>query len=115
MTSPGFGNQVDLDDGDAMHLMDARGTTLRVNRGQLWITQDRDLRDIVLAPGDVWTVERNGLTIATAQRATSLALVGPGARSVDHRGRRLHWTERVAAWLERLDGRRQGSGWVPYV
>jgi hypothetical protein len=115
MTSPGFGRQIDLDEGTAMHLDDARGTTVRVNRGQLWITQHHDLRDIVLMPGDTWVVERNGLTIAAAQRDSSVALVGPGAAQVDHRGRRLHWTERVAAWLERLDMARIGTRQVPYV
>jgi hypothetical protein len=115
MTSPGYGRQIDLDGGTALNLSDARGTTLRVTRGQLWLTQDGDLRDIVLAAGDTWTIERHGLTIATAQTDSSVALVGPGAAKVDARGRRLTWAERAMAWLERFAAARVGRRWVPHV
>jgi hypothetical protein len=115
MTSPGHGRQIDLDDGAALHLDGARGTTLRVTRGRLWLTQDRDLRDIVLSAGDAWTIERNGLTIATAQATSSVAVIGPGAARIDARGRRLTWVQRAIAWLERLDAARVGRRWVPHV
>jgi hypothetical protein len=114
MTSPADGRPIDLHDGESMHLADARGSVLRVNRGQLWITQHHDTRDIVLVPGESWTVERNGLTLVTALRDSSLALAGQAADTVDRRGRRLHWTERIGAWLARLD-ERVGRRWAPYV
>lgn len=114
MTSPGHGKQIDLDQGSAMHLENAQGTTLRVTRGVLWVTQDRDLRDIVLRPGDTWMIERGGLTIASAQADSSVAVVGPGAGRVDTRGRRLAWHERAVAWLERLGSAHVGGRRVPY-
>ena len=55
---------------------DMRGTTLRVARGTLWITQEDDPQDIVLRSGDTWTIERNGLTIVEAQSEASYCLVG---------------------------------------
>lgn len=34
--------------------------------GTLWLTQDGDLRDIVLEPGEGATIERDGLSVVTA-------------------------------------------------
>ena len=70
---------LDLARGDLLALDDARGTTLRVSRGTVWITQEKELRDVVLNAGDVWAGERNGLTLVEAHGATALDLVGPGA------------------------------------
>jgi len=53
------------------------GITLRVTRGALWITQERDVRDIVLTgKGDgLAAIERRGLTVVEAQgRATVCVL-----------------------------------------
>ena len=61
----------DLAPGEHSH--DARGTTLRVTRGTLWITQEDDTHDIVLRAGDIWMVERDGLTIVEAQNDASVA------------------------------------------
>lgn len=54
--------------GDSINLDDARGTTVRVGRGQLWITQYGDPVDHVLEAGDAWAIERNGRTVVQAQR-----------------------------------------------
>jgi len=67
---------LDLAARESLLLADARGTTLRVNRGTLWITQQDDTRDVVLRPGDVWTVELDGDTIVEAQTAATVALSG---------------------------------------
>ncbi|GIK85308.1 MAG: DUF2917 domain-containing protein [Burkholderiales bacterium] len=115
MTCPGPERHFDLDDGAALHLDDARGNTLRVTRGRLWVTQHGDARDIVLQAGDAWTIERNGLTIAAAQAPTSVVIAGRAARRLDARGRRLPWFDRVAAWFARLDDARVGRRWAPYV
>ena len=56
--------------GELVNLDDARGTTLRVRRGQVWVTQDGDLADHVLDAGTAWAIERNGRTIVQAQAAT---------------------------------------------
>lgn len=80
MLCTGYDRVLDLDHGDFVKLDDARGTTLRVTRGTLWLTQERDRHDIVLNEGDVWTVERDGLTLVEAQSNAVVCLVGRGAK-----------------------------------
>ena len=63
--------------GDSINLDDARGTTLRVARGRLWVTQYGDPTDYVLEAGDTWTIERRGRTIVQAQRDALVDVVGP--------------------------------------
>jgi hypothetical protein len=113
MTEPGYGRQIDLERGALLRLANARGTTLRVTRGKLWVTQHGDPRDIVLAPGDVWTVERRGLTLARAERDTSVALIGEGATSATP-DRALPWHERFTTWYARFAERSLQRRWVPY-
>ena len=54
---------------ELVRLDGARGTTLRVTRGTLWITLENDTRDIVLAAGDSYTIDRGGLTLIEAQES----------------------------------------------
>ena len=67
---------VDLAAREMLQLPDVRGTTLRVTRGIVWITQENDTQDIVLRAGDNWVVERNGLTIVEAQNDATFCAVG---------------------------------------
>ena len=93
----------------------ARGTTLRVTRGRVWLTQERDLRDIVLEAGDVFTVERGGRTIIEAQNDTTVCVMARYVEAVRGRGRRslLH---RAQAWLRAVGASLvPGRRWVPYV
>jgi len=89
MLCKGYDKVMELADGVLVELRDGHGTTLRVTKGALWITQEHDKRVIVLRAGDVWTVERQGLTLLQAQGATVLCAVGAGAlfaRSGDRPG-----------------------------
>lgn len=67
---------------ETVTLPDLRGTTLRVTRGTLWITQEDDPQDIVLRGGDTWTIERDGLTIVEAQSDSSFCVVGRRVESL---------------------------------
>jgi hypothetical protein len=80
---------LDLSRGQMLALDDARGTTLRVSRGTVWVTQEKELQDVVLSAGDTWAVERNGLTLVEAHAPTALDVVGPGAEAS-----RMHVTGR---------------------
>ena len=114
MSCAGYTKTLDLAARQLLRLDDARGTTLRVTRGTLWVTQDQDVNDIVLTAGDVWTVERPGLTLAEAQDRAHVCLVGPGAapaRVVSRKSRRRHWLQR---WLHAFDLRRIERRFVPY-
>src|SRR5256885_7118434 len=63
MLCNGYDKILELSHGDLAELSDARGTTVRVTKGTIWMTQEQDTQDIVLRAGDVWTVERQGLTL----------------------------------------------------
>jgi hypothetical protein len=107
---------IDMTRGDLVELDDARGTTLTVTRGRLWLTQRRDPRDIVLGPGDTWTIEKNGLTLIEAQGDSALHLVGRGSRSAKvSRPRRHLLVERTLAWLGSWGAARFDRRAVPYV
>lgn len=70
------GTIIDLAAGENVSLPNMRGTTLRITRGAVWITQENDTKDIVLRAGDNWVVEKNGLTILEAQESTTLCALG---------------------------------------
>ncbi|MFO1412376.1 MAG: DUF2917 domain-containing protein [Burkholderiales bacterium] len=93
------GTIVDLAAREAVPLRDVRGVTLRVTRGTLWVTQERDRQDIVLRPGDNWAVERSGLTLVQAQQDATFCVLGrfldPELLPVRRRARSL-----AAVWQE---------------
>jgi hypothetical protein len=78
-TSTTTRRRVPLAPGALVNLDDARGTTIRVGRGRVWITQFGDLTDHVLEAGDSWAIERNGRTLVEAQNDAFVDLSGPGA------------------------------------
>lgn len=98
--------------GDSINLDDARGTTVRVGRGQLWITQYGDPVDHVLEAGDTWAIERNGRTVVQAQRDSLVHLTGPGAPRPLPSIARNRTLLSIAAWLRRAGAARR---WAPYA
>ncbi|MEP7061695.1 MAG: DUF2917 domain-containing protein [Betaproteobacteria bacterium] len=102
MLCAGYTKVLDLANGDLVKLDDARGTTLRVTRGTVWVTQQHDRNDVVLRAGDVWTVERDGLTLVEAQATSAMCLVGPGAAPAHVRERRLTGGDRLRGLFARL-------------
>lgn len=107
--------RISLQANELVNLDDARGTTVRVARGQVWMTQYGDLADHVLDAGDSWAIERNGRTVLQAQHATILDVVGPAAAravvpvaSAPEPGQLADWLAKVANdWIDRR--------WAPYV
>ncbi|MEO6929670.1 MAG: DUF2917 domain-containing protein [Casimicrobiaceae bacterium] len=93
---------LDMAEGNLLKLDDARGTTLRVARGTLWVTQERDRRDFVLGPGDVWAIERDGLTLVGAQTAAMISVVGAGAVDAHVCERRMRPLARLRHFLNQL-------------
>ena len=74
---------------------DAQGTTLSVARGTLWITLERDTRDIVIGDGESFTIDRPGRTIVEAQdRSTVWVDRRPGVRAFAHGAAR-----RIVRWM----------------
>jgi hypothetical protein len=69
---------------EIVRLDGARGTTLRVTSGGLWITLENDKRDIVLTAGDSYTIDRGGLTLVEAQDKSTVCVLA--SRQVDEPG-----------------------------
>lgn len=70
------GTTIEFGRREAITLNDVRGAILRVKRGTVWITQEREPQDIVLRDGDSWVVEANGATVLEAQDAATVQVVG---------------------------------------
>ncbi|MDQ2964185.1 MAG: DUF2917 domain-containing protein [Pseudomonadota bacterium] len=58
-------------------LDNAQGTIIAVDRGCLWVTLERDTRDIVLAKGMRFQIDRSGRTIIAAETDSKLRLLVP--------------------------------------
>lgn len=111
MLCEGYTKVWDLAAGEIVRLDGARGTTLRVTRGRIWVTLERELQDFVLEAGDVFTIERGGLTIVEAQGSAAVCVM---ARHVDEQ-RVLPtagaWQPRAPQWLQTFEAARR---WLPY-
>lgn len=79
----------------AMALTDAAGAEVGCLTGQLWLTTDGDLRDIVLTPGDVHSIERGGLTLINALEPSLVHVRPPRARLAAWR----RWLSNFWDWL----------------
>jgi hypothetical protein len=67
--------------GEMLRVHDGQGRGIAVFRGQVWITQDGDVRDVVLGAGESFTFDRPGLAIVQALADTSVLLFGSDATS----------------------------------
>lgn len=113
MKCDGYEKVWDLAQGELVQLDGARGTTMRVTRGTLWITLEDDVRDVVLAPGDTFTVDRDGLTLVEAQERTTVCVIALHAVEV-RRGARPPLASRIAQWLSSVGAADQDRRYVPY-
>jgi len=102
--------KIELGNGESLAVADVRGTALAVNEGTLWITQQDDVRDVVLGPGDLWMVERDGLTIIEAQNDASFRAVGAAFERRMAARHQPTLKEIAARWLATIEKR----AWVPY-
>lgn len=77
------GDRFDLPRDRTMSLRDSRGARVHVFSGALWITQDGDTRDLLAKTGDIFTVERDGVTVLYAVESARIRV--EGARSAKSR------------------------------
>lgn len=60
--------------GHVVTLDDACGTRISSREGTVWITQEGELRDFVVGPGDAFLVTRSGRTLVQAMEAALVSL-----------------------------------------
>ena len=63
---PGAFDLTSLEPGQVVRLEDARGAAVTALSGNIWITQPGDAADHVIAAGQTFTIDRDGLTLMTA-------------------------------------------------
>ena len=114
MLCAGYTKVWDLSSGELVRLDGARGTTLRVTRGTLWITLENDPRDIVLTAGDSYTIDRGGLTLIEAQEATAVCVMAHYADEVRHPAQIAPRRGRFAAWFASALAPDDMGGYSPY-
>lgn len=114
MVCSGYTKVWELAPGELVQLDGARGTTLRVTRGTLWITLERDVRDIVLSAGDAFTIDRGGLTLVEAQGQATVCVMARHVEETHILGRWAPRGRRLAAWLRSLGAGGVGRRWAPY-
>jgi hypothetical protein len=61
------------------NLQARKGQRIECHTGQLWITQDGDPNDIILAADESFTLDRPGHTLVSALEDASFVLRGPAA------------------------------------
>jgi len=115
MASTSAFRRLSLAPGELLRLDDARGTTVRVGRGQIWLTQYGDLVDHVLDAGQSWAVERDGLTVLQAQDRTIVDLVGPGAPTAVVAVASPPESSQLAGWLGKAANDWIDRRWAPYL
>ena len=69
-----------LDPREALLLDNAQGTVRTVERGCLWVTLEHDPRDIILATGMRFEIDRPGRTVIAAETRSTLRLRSPVSR-----------------------------------
>ncbi len=114
MAGNGFRKVWELTPREILRLDGARGTTLRVTRGTLWITLEDDPRDIVLGKGDSFTVDRGGLTVIEAQSDATVCAQASYVDAARIAPRRLDVRARVAALFRSVGAADLKRRWVPY-
>ncbi|GEM_PF-524590 len=98
----------------ALTLTNAKGALISCLRGGLWVTQDDDPRDIVLAPGESFTLDRNGPAIVWALAASSVEMVP--ARQSHRLGTSVRrWVEQAHAAMASLPGTRGDKATVDKI
>jgi hypothetical protein len=116
--------------GRLLSIRGARGALLFVEQGEVWVTQERDLRDIVLPAGTWFRLDRGGTAVVEARRAARVTLTAAAdaplpeiralPRDASRRlapGGRRSFMRAVAAWWLRLYRRPRHSvprRFVPY-
>lgn len=81
---------------DGLALRDAGGRTVTCVSGSVWLTMEGDARDVILAPGESFEVDHDGLTILAAQQPSVVQVSAPNESP--------GWWSRLVEFLDRNYG-----------
>jgi hypothetical protein len=70
-----------LGQGDMLRITDSRGLLVQVTQGTIWLTEERNHRDILLGPDQSYRLERMGLALVCALEPVTLSLFAPHQRA----------------------------------
>lgn len=71
--------RVSLQWGRPLTVADGKGTCITSRRGAVWITQDNDLRDVVLSSGECFMLDHPALAIVQAFDTAEILVKPPAA------------------------------------
>lgn len=77
---------VGLSKRDVLSLAGRPGTRIESRRGSLWVTQDGDLRDVVLACGEAYLLDRDGPVLVQALEPALVMVERPAKRAASASG-----------------------------
>ncbi len=66
--------KIDLRHGNRLRLRDGAGVAITAHAGQVWITEQDSRRDVILRPGESFTLLYPGLAIVEALDHASISL-----------------------------------------
>lgn len=66
--------KIDLKYGSRLRLRDGEGIAITAHAGDVWITEQGSRRDVILRPGQSFTLRQSGLAIIEALDHASISL-----------------------------------------
>lgn len=102
--------RVSLAWGRPLTVAEGKGTCITARRGTVWITQDHDLRDVVLSVGESFMLDGSDLAIVQAFGSAEVLVSPPPAPA--HSAAPVTWRQRLRrAWQRnRLTGQQLQLG-----
>jgi pseudouridine-5'-phosphate glycosidase len=114
MACDGYTKVWELAPREILRLDGARGTTVRVTHGTLWLTLEDDARDVVLSEGESFTIDRGGLTVIEAQGSATVCAQAWYIDATRIVARPTGVRERVAALFRSAGAADLERRWAPY-
>lgn len=68
---------LDLTNEGLLSIRDGQAARIRCNEGMLWITEEGEIKDTILAAGESYTIRHPGLALLTAFGLARVTIEGP--------------------------------------
>jgi nitroreductase len=71
---------LDLAQGNLLRIEEGPGVLVTVTDGEVWLTEEREARDIVLRKGESFRLQQRGLALVYALQPSHMTLAAPRSR-----------------------------------